>query len=122
MTKLKGRKKILEKKLAFLKTMQSLPIDKQNILLPYLTFDGCSCIYDCVLNVISNKSIPPNEKNALKKKLAKHKSAIRYMINPKKNAKNKKVKLVKVGGGFLMPILATALPMLINYIFNKKKK
>jgi hypothetical protein len=109
--------KALLKKYQFLKTLQSLPESKQLDLLPFLGFDGCNAIYDCVYNILNNKELPNRQK--LKQKLAAHKATLRYLSDSSKSSKKKKEKLTRTGGAILTPILAAAVPLLLSYLMRK---
>ena len=102
-------------KAAFLKALNKLSPSDLDAVIPYLGAPGCSAIlYECVHNVLRNSDIP--NKSKMIKLLSPHKAAVRYLVDPKKSDKAKRGKLTEVGGAIIAPILATAVPFLIDLI------
>lgn len=110
----RGKGSSAASKAAFLKALNKLSPSDLDAVIPYLGAPGCSAIYECVHNVLRNGDIP--NKSKMIKLLSPHKAAVRYLVDPKKSAKAKRGKLTEVGGAILAPILATAVPFLIDLI------
>ena len=104
----------LHDKVTFLKTLKSLPKEKRNLLIPYLSDDGCATIYECVTNILHNKNIKNRKK--LKSKLSDYKNDLRYLGNSNISNSSKKRRLNSKGGAILPLILTTAIPLLMDAI------
>lgn len=74
-------------------------------------------LLECVIN-IQNKNLPLDD--VAIKKLERHKNSIKYLSCPKNNLNQKRIKIQKGGfASFLIPLLATALPLVVE-AFKKK--
>jgi hypothetical protein len=79
-------------------------------------------VSDCCRNVLNGRiKLSPTKK----RQLSTHRKAIRLLANPKVGAGRKRKVIAKQKGGFLVPLLAAAIPSAIQLIashFSKKKQ
>jgi hypothetical protein len=73
-------------------------------------------VCECANNTLSgNVKLTPRQK----KNLRRHKEMLRMMAGRSK-LENKKKKMVQSGGGFLAPLLAVAIPLLLQMLEKKE--
>ena len=96
------------------------PADR-TVVLQFLNKDGCESVYKCIENALFNEQIPSAQRASLSAKLGVYKSAFRDMIHPKRSAVTKQKRLVQSGTGIGI-LLATVLPMLAKFIYDKVTK
>lgn len=101
-------------KAGFLSAINKLSPTELDSVIPYLSSSGCSAIYECVHNVLRNSNIP--NKSKLRKLLLPHKNNIRYLVDGKNSSRARRGKLTEVGGAIIAPILAAAVPFLIDMV------
>ena len=116
----KSKARSLHNKVTFLKILKSLPKEKRNNLIPYLSNDGCETIYECVQNILHNRNI--KNRGKLRSKLQEHKSDLRFLANPNISSTQKRKRLQNKGGAILPLILTTAVPLIVEAIRSIVKK
>ena len=84
----------------------------RKIIIAHLDNDSLDCICEAITNILHNPNLTPHQLNKLRKQLSPYKNSLRYLS--KKNRKNKKKKLIEIGGNPLTYILSAAIPLLIN--------
>lgn len=112
-------KKTMRKLYPLLKVLNKLSAGDKNILLRYLTHDGCEGIYECVHNALTNPTLCPNDKQDLQKNLIAKKRAYRRLLKESDPVKKKQV-LLQVGDGIGL-ILEKVVPLLDNHLQPKRK-
>ena len=115
----KSRPASRQKKYLLLRALQKLSPPELTAVLPYLNASACSNIYECVYNVLVNKSVPEKTRKLLRRKLSTSQNDLRFLANPKSKRRERRVRLHKVGGAIIAPILAAAVPLLISLLSKK---
>ena len=77
--------------------------------------DLVNCINECVLNVLNGNV---EQTGCVKRKLSKHRLALRKLVDRHVPLQGKK-RLIVQRGGFLLPLLAAFLPTLVSLIADK---
>ncbi len=111
------RKQDLVNRYTFLKSLQSLPHQKLDSVLPFLNEKGCSAIYECIRNVLENPGV--KNRKSLVKKLEANKKTLRYLVSAKGTFPRKFKKTQKVGGAIISTILGVAIPLLLKFLSGK---
>jgi hypothetical protein len=101
-----------------LKILNKLSDEERQILICYLTHDGCAGIYECIHNAIFNVTLPKNQRQKIQKELQKDKGKFRRLFDDDLSLEKKHKTLRKVGGGVGI-VLQTVLPLLEKYIAEK---
>jgi hypothetical protein len=113
------RRKQMKKLYPLLKILNKLDDKDREILLCYLTNDGCAGVYECIHNAMYNNTIPITQRQNLQKELKKDKFKFRRLLNKNISPEKKHKTLRKVGGG-VGKILQTVLPLLEKFVEEKK--
>lgn len=112
--------------LPLLQSLQDFkPANRRSILLSHLDDETCEMLYETIANVIQNEAIPPVTRARLRKALAPHKGAVRYIADKSKPPALKKKKMVQMGGFVMSAIIGAAIPLLVDLVakaFAKRKK
>jgi hypothetical protein len=114
------KKRDLRKIYPTLKLIAKLEDNERKELLPHLKSKICHSIYECVHNGISNEvELNYDDICLIRKKLSQHKKILRYLSDPNfcHHTKRSKLNLISSGIGI---ILNAVLPILAQYLFNKK--
>jgi hypothetical protein len=107
----------LHQKVKFLQALKSVPSKNRNIIIHYLNDNGCQTIYETINNVLKSGS----KSKSLKRKLNPFKKDLRFLADPKHKFLSKKKRLNKSGGLPILPILTTAIPILLEAFKALKK-
>lgn len=109
-------KRRAKKLLPFLRAMKGLKKEARGTVLGHLDPASCEALYEVVWNVLRSPMLTDRQKATLRRKLAPHQELLMYLSNPKSSATTKRNRLSQSGGGFLLPILSAAIPMLMSLI------
>ena len=122
-----GKKRIVKKKkyvksqakrdLPLLQTLKELNQRQRCIVLSHLNDGSCESVCEAISNVVKNPKIKSSGK--LKRQLNPHKKALRFIANKRATVKQRRKKLVQLGGNPIAAILATAVPFLLNLLTRK---
>lgn len=111
-----------KKEIELLKTLKKLNSDDIKTILHFLDNDAIECIGECCYNVIfTNLSLNKKSKKRLVKTLQGKEKVFKQICNKNKPV-NIRRKLLRQNGGFLSVIIATALPIIADLIYNAVKK
>lgn len=116
---LKKYKKDIVKLYPLLKILQKLSDVERQVVICYLTNDGCDGIYDCIVNVMTNKSIPKQQRKKLRQDLQEHKHHLQCLLRKNQCQKRNYKSLRKIGGNVGV-VLDTALPALEKFMLKEK--
>jgi hypothetical protein len=107
----------LKKLFPLLKILRSLSEEDRNVVLPFLTHEGCEGLYDCVYNGLWNETL--TDRGDIQKRLGKNKHKFRRLLDERVSSEKKKKTLQQVGGdiGWL---LEKVLPALAFHLSRKK--
>ena len=86
--------------------------------------DAVKFICECCRNSISTgfvSSLNGNKKRSFLKVITPHKKLIKSLCRRRKNYTRSKKPIIQRGYGFLIPLLATILPMISSLIKNRTK-
>lgn len=105
-----------KKLLPFLQAMKGMKNESRGTMLGHLDPASCEALYEVMWNVLRSPEISEKQKTVLRRKLAPHQGLLMYLSNPKMSPLGKRRRLSQSGGGFLLPILSTAIPMLLSLL------
>jgi hypothetical protein len=100
-----------------LKIISKLPENERQVLLRYLTHDGCKGIYECIHNGLTNPTLREEDKNQMRASLIARKQKFRRLLK-ESNPDKKKQALLQVGEGVGL-ILEKVVPLLEQYLKSK---
>ncbi len=101
--------------LPLLGVLKNLKAADRIIILAHLDDLSRDSLYETINRVLSQSSpLPSSKKKLLKKKLWPHRDDLRYLTSQKKSNREKKRRLVHMGGNPLGYLLKTAVPLLLN--------
>jgi len=101
--------------LPLLGVLKNLKAADRIIILAHLDDLSRDSLYETINRVLSQSSpLPSSKKKLLKKKLWTHRDDLRYLTSQKKSKREKKRRLVHMGGNPLGYVLKTAVPLLLN--------
>lgn len=115
----KGMKAYASKLVPFLNTVKGVKKNNRSVLMEHLSDDSVDLLFDTIRNVIKSNAVSPTQKGVLKKKLARHKSTLRYLSDSSKPIKARRRRMMQTGKGgipYLDTIISTALPLLMAMI------
>ena len=102
-----------------LKVIIKLSDEDKQVLMRYLTHEGCDGVYECIHNGLTNHTLIDGDKRMLQSSLIKHKNKFRKLIKEQDPDKKKRA-LLQVGEGIGL-ILDKVVPLLEEFV-NKEKK
>jgi len=102
--------------LSLLQALKSVRPECRDKLLEHLNDSGCEILFETIKNVLRNDKVKAHSRAKLKKVLAPHKNALRYISKKGKPLTLKKKRLRQIGGNPLTSILTTAIPLLLQII------
>jgi hypothetical protein len=85
------------------------------IVLEYLNCDGCTAMYECILNGLHNKALSKQERKTIQKVVQQQEEEFRYLKKTKSSPIKKHKQLVKVGASTGV-ILKALLPLLSSHL------
>lgn len=90
--------------------------DKDRIIvLEYLNCEGCTAIYECILNGLHNKAISKQERKIIQKAVKHQENEFTYLKKKRASPIKKQKQLVKVGASTGI-ILQTLIPLLTQHL------
>ena len=90
------RRRELKKLYPLLKIISKLDDNEREILIHFLTHQGCSGLYHCVWNGLNNTSLPHACREKMCHELKEHKDDLRFLADKHGDPKKKKEVLRKV--------------------------
>lgn len=108
-------KKKFRKCMPLLKTLSKISPEERQQLITFLDEKGCEALINCIQNTLYNKQLR-KATVPLRPTLLKHKLDFKNLLNEKKTSKQKRDKLVQVGGFPLGLILSTLLPIVEQFL------
>ena len=113
------RRRTLQKLLPLLKVLNKLEEEDRRVLIPYLTHEGCSGIYECVDNILHNPNIPTEHRKQIHFELNGQRDNLRFLASKKQPAEDKK-KVLQRTNQSIRSVFTYSLPML-EHDLNQKK-
>ncbi len=86
------------------------------IVLEYLNCDGCTAMYECIMNGLHNKAIPKEDRKKIRNAIQSQEKEFKYFQKKNGSKLKKRKELVKVGGAGVGLILESLLPLLTRHI------
>lgn len=108
-------KRKFRKCMPLLKILNKISEEDRKNIISFLNDEGCEVLINCIQNTLYNPKLIKATK-PLRASLIKHKTDFANLLKPKKSVKQKKLRLVQVGGNPLGTILSTLLPILAAFI------
>lgn len=96
----------LKRHLATLRTLVKAKPAKRSQILKQADTDLIKCLCECSINLL-NANVPLDRRQ--RALLEKHKEILRLLANKKVSLKNKKIKILRKGGTFLLALLRPVL-------------
>jgi hypothetical protein len=100
---------------ALLQTLRKSTPGKRVKILKNSNDELINCLCECALNTI-NCNVPLSNSQLIK--LRPHKQILRYLANKKFSLKNKRKKIVKQAGGFLLPLIIPILSSVLTTLIK----
>lgn len=110
-------KREMRKLYPLLKVISKLGEPDRQVLLQYLTHDGCEGIYECIHNGLTNPTLREEDRRAMQESLNAQKRKFRKLLKEADPAKKKQA-LLQVGSGVGL-ILGKVVPLLDDYLQSK---
>jgi len=117
----RSKTKLRKEYLPFMQTLKQINPSHRTILLGHLNDETCEALYEAVKNVLENPKITPSRRAMLRKRLSPHKKVLRNLVKKSGSRSAKKKNLTKLGGNPLALILGTAIPLLLDVIFPRRR-
>lgn len=117
--------KLLANHIPLLQTLKTLSPTKRTAILPHLQDDALQVICHCIRNALLNKKLTKKQRQILRQRLWTHRDACRYLSRPRQRLTRKARQIIPQIGEGLGVLLASTLPLLVNFVsglFTKKKK
>ena len=124
------RRRELKKLYPLLKIIAKLDDNEREILIHFLTHQGCSGLYDCVRNGLNNTSLPHTCREKMCNDLKEHKDDLRFLADKhgdpvkKKEVLRKVVKPVGTVFSYVFPLMERdfAVEKIMKDLRRKQKK
>jgi hypothetical protein len=110
-------KRAIRKVHPLLKIISSLGKEEQQVLLHYLTHEGCDGVYECVENGLRNTTFNPEDRQMMQQSLLPQKNKFKRLLKEQDPQKKKRA-LMQVGEGIGV-ILEKTVPLLGKYLQNE---
>ena len=101
--------------------LKQLSPKKRTEVIQYLDENCVQSLCEAIHNVLHNQSIGQKQQKKLKRTLSPHKAALRYLGDARRSGKQKRVKLMQIGGNPLALILSTVIPIISEVLMRKIK-
>jgi SOS response regulatory protein OraA/RecX len=112
-----SRRKLVLPLLGILKKLNSAD---RVIILSHLDNVSRDKLYETINHVLSKKSaLPEVKKKQLKKKLWNFRADLRFLSHKSRSPKEKRRRLLQMGGGPMGYVIKTAIPLLLNLYSSK---
>jgi Mg/Co/Ni transporter MgtE len=111
-------KRQLRKVFPLLRILQQLGEVERQIVLCYLTSEGCEGIYECIDNALYNSTLSKVDRQKIVEVLRKNKNKYRCLVRKDVDKGRRHRTLCKVGDGVGI-ILSIVLPLIEEYLKKK---
>ena len=111
-------KKGIRKVSPLLKILNSLGNEERQVVIHFLTHEGCEGIYECIQNGLTNPTLKEEDKRELQQHLLPQKNKFRKLLKETRPEKKKQT-LLQVGEGAGL-IIKKVLPLLEEFLQRAK--